>query len=70
MVKSKQALIAHEREHTGERPFKCAVCGNEYKSSNVLQVHMKNVHKVMKPGWKPLANIRVRKKKEPGSDLP
>ena len=61
MFKSRDAVTAHEREHTGERPSKCEICGNGFKDNTVLQVHLKNVHKVMKPGWKPILK-RVRNK--------
>ena len=61
LFKSPGAVTAHEREHTGERPSKCDICGNGFKDNTVLQVHLKNVHKVMKPGWKPILK-RVRNK--------
>ena len=63
MLKSRTALLAHERDHTGERPFVCAVCGNGYKADAVLRTHMKHVHKILGPGMKPVEK-RVRKNKE------
>ena len=39
-VKSKQTLMAHERSHTGENPFKCSTCGYACKSSSVLRRHI------------------------------
>ena len=50
-------LIAHERYHTGDKPFKCSECPNEYVSKHGLRQHMRGVHKISvrigaKLGWK------------------
>ena len=52
-VKTRATLVAHEREHTGERPFHCDVCGNGYKSKSVLAFHRRCVHKILAPGQAP-----------------
>ena len=48
-LKSKQSLTAHEMEHTGERPYKCDVCGGGFKSTSALIIHKQGVHKVFGP---------------------
>ena len=54
---SVKALEIHERYHTGEKPFKCTMCPNEFVSKSRLFQHTRGVHKVAGPrggklGWK------------------
>ena len=54
VLKSKLSLEGHEREHTGERPFECQVCGKGFTRSCSLITHKKHVHKILTPGMKPI----------------
>ena len=62
-LRRKVALVIHEREHTGERPYSCPVCNKGFKSIPVLSTHTKHVHKIMTPRMKPIVERPKRAKK-------
>ena len=52
-----ETLTAHERQHTGEKPFKCTICSAAFASQKGLLAHTRGVHKIAGPrggqtGWK------------------
>ena len=48
-LKSKKSLVAHEMEHTGERPYKCDVCAAGFTSTSARLQHKQGVHKIFGP---------------------
>ena len=55
LLKTQRSLLAHERAHTGEKPFACNMCSAQFASKNSLNQHQQGVHKVIGPrggtGW-------------------
>ena len=62
-LRRKVALVIHEREHTGERPFVCPVCKKGFRSLGALSSHTKYVHKILTPRMKPIVQRPKRVKK-------
>ena len=54
MLKTKQTLRAHEREHAGIQPFPCKVCGKGFTDNPALKQHLRLVHKITGPNAKPM----------------
>ena len=57
MLRRRKELVAHERMHTGEKPFACSICHARFSSVPGVRQHEGGVHKMIgprggKPGWR------------------
>lgn len=57
MLRRRKELVAHERMHTGEKPFACSICHARFPSVHGVRQHEGGVHKMIgprggKPGWR------------------
>ena len=51
-LKSEDNLLAHERYHTGEKPFSCSMCDAAFTNRNGINQHERGVHKIATRGGK------------------
>ena len=68
LFKKKSSLEAHEREHRGEKPFACTVCGTSFSGKGYLRQHVRGAHGMKLNGGKALSTGWGHKKKN--ADLP
>jgi len=46
LFKNKQNCKVHQRQHTGDKPYLCDVCGKSFSQSGSMRRHRANVHKI------------------------
>ena len=61
-LKNKTSLAAHERQHTGEKPFPCSICAAGFASNSGLGQHMRGVHKIAARGGQTGWNRKEKQK--------
>ena len=63
LIKTQDRLEAHERYHTGERPYPCNMCTAAFTSKGRLMQHQKGVHKMAGPRGGTTGWVRQKKNK-------
>ncbi|KZS92564.1 hypothetical protein SISNIDRAFT_466912 [Sistotremastrum niveocremeum HHB9708] len=63
-----QHVARHMRSHTGDRPYKCQHCGDQFARSDLLSRHVNKCHSSQKTGAPTQSRRRAQNKPKPQCD--